>query len=43
MHAWRVEYRTVAGLVVLPTGYAEPKPVPVGPWLAAHPPPAGER
>jgi hypothetical protein len=38
LHAWRVQYRTVAGTVVLPTGYAEPKPVPVGPWLAAHPP-----
>jgi soluble lytic murein transglycosylase-like protein len=42
LHAWPVHYRTVAGDVPLPTGYASQRPVPVAEWLAAHPlPPPG--
>jgi hypothetical protein len=36
-HRWDVYYRTAAGDVVLPVGYAETAPIPVGPYLAVHP------
>jgi membrane-bound lytic murein transglycosylase B len=36
LHAWRVEYRTVAGTIPLPTGYTQPTRIPVGQWLAAN-------
>ena len=36
LHAWPVEYRTTAGDILLPTGYASDHPVPVAEWLASH-------
>jgi membrane-bound lytic murein transglycosylase B len=36
-HAWQVYYRTTAGEVLLPTGYAAAHTMPVQEWLAAHP------
>ncbi len=36
-HQWEVYYRTTAGDVLLPIGYAETTPVPVADYLAAHP------
>jgi hypothetical protein len=36
-HRWDVYYNTTAGDVVLPIGYAETSPIPVGDYLAAHP------
>jgi membrane-bound lytic murein transglycosylase B len=43
LHAWPARYRTVAGEIALPTGYAADHPIPVGQWLAAHPTPGDER
>ncbi|WP_051581306.1 lytic transglycosylase domain-containing protein [Pseudonocardia acaciae] len=37
VHAWPVEYRTTAGDIPLPTGYASDRSVPVQEWLASHP------
>jgi membrane-bound lytic murein transglycosylase B len=42
LHAWPVEYRTVAGDIPLPTGYESAHPIPVGQWLTVHPLPQGE-
>ncbi|OCB18012.1 lytic transglycosylase [Mycobacterium malmoense] len=36
-YRWDVYYVTTAGDVLLPVGYAEPSPVPVGDYLATHP------
>jgi membrane-bound lytic murein transglycosylase B len=36
-HAWQIVYRTVAGDVVLPTGYESTERIPVADWLAEHP------
>jgi membrane-bound lytic murein transglycosylase B len=36
-HRWDVYYVTTAGDVLLPIGYAEGSPIPVGDYLAAHP------
>ncbi len=36
-HAWRVYYLTARGDVLLPVGYAERRPVPVGDYLRSHP------
>ncbi|MGD9620319.1 MAG: transglycosylase SLT domain-containing protein [Mycolicibacterium sp.] len=36
-HRWDVYYRTTAGDVVLPIGYAAQSPVPVAEYLAEHP------
>lgn len=36
-HRWNVYYRTTSGDVLLPIGYAEDAPIPVGQYLAAHP------
>ena len=36
-HRWDVYYVTTAGDVLLPIGYAESSPIPVGDYLAAHP------
>lgn len=36
-HGWEVYYRTTAGDVLLPIGYAQTDPVPVAEYLAAHP------
>ena len=36
-HLWDVYYRTTAGDVVLPIGYAAESPIPVEEYLAAHP------
>jgi membrane-bound lytic murein transglycosylase B len=36
LHAWRVEYRTVAGTIPLPTGYVQPSRIPAGQWLATN-------
>lgn len=41
LHAWPVDYRTAAGTITLPTGYAEPKPLPASQWVATHGPPDG--
>ncbi|WP_211241107.1 lytic transglycosylase domain-containing protein [Pseudonocardia spinosispora] len=40
LHAWPVEYRSVAGDIPLNTGYASARPIPVAEWLATNPPPA---
>jgi transglycosylase-like protein with SLT domain len=37
LHAWPVEYRTTAGDIPLPTGYASDHLVPVEQWLASQP------
>lgn len=37
VHAWPVEYRTTAGDIPLPTGYASDRSIPVQEWLASHP------
>jgi membrane-bound lytic murein transglycosylase B len=37
VHSWPVRYRTVAGDVMLPSGYTADRPIPVGQWLAGHP------
>jgi membrane-bound lytic murein transglycosylase B len=37
LHAWPVEYRTVAGPIRLPIGYRATQPIPVTQWLAGHP------
>lgn len=42
LHAWRVEYRTVAGTIPLPVGYTQPARIPVNQWLATNRA-AGER
>lgn len=36
-YRWDVYYVTTAGDVLLPVGYAEPSPIPVGDYLATHP------
>ncbi|HEX4100970.1 MAG TPA: hypothetical protein VHY21_10595 [Pseudonocardiaceae bacterium] len=36
-HAWQVYYRTQVGVVLLPTGYASPRTIPVQQWLARPP------
>jgi hypothetical protein len=36
-YRWDVYYGTTAGDVLLPIGYAEASPIPVGDYLAAHP------
>lgn len=36
-HRWDVYYVTTAGDVLLPIGYAEASPIPVGDYLASHP------
>lgn len=36
-HRWEVYYRTTAGDVLLPIGYAADSPVPVAEYVAAHP------
>ena len=36
-YEWEVYYRTTAGDVLLPIGYAETTPIPVTEYLAAHP------
>ncbi|XJF15753.1 lytic transglycosylase domain-containing protein [Mycobacterium sp. AMU20-3851] len=36
-HEWEVYYRTTAGDVLLPIGYAETTPIPVTEYLATHP------
>jgi membrane-bound lytic murein transglycosylase B len=36
-HAWQVYYRTHLGMVLLPTGYASPRSMPVEQWLATRP------
>ncbi len=36
-YSWDVYYSTTAGDVVLPIGYAETSPIPVGEYLASHP------
>lgn len=36
-HRWEVYYRTTAGDVLLPVGYAATSPVPVAEYLATHP------
>ena len=36
-YEWEVYYRTTAGDVLLPIGYAEIAPIPVADYLAAHP------
>jgi membrane-bound lytic murein transglycosylase B len=36
-HGWDVYYYTTAGDVLLPIGYAESSPIPVGDYLSAHP------
>jgi hypothetical protein len=36
-YRWDVYYRTTAGDVVLPIGYAETSPIPVAAYLADHP------
>jgi membrane-bound lytic murein transglycosylase B len=36
-YRWDVYYSTTAGDVLLPIGYAESSPIPVGEYLAAHP------
>jgi membrane-bound lytic murein transglycosylase B len=36
-HAWQVYYRTHLGEILLPTGYASPRSMPVQEWLARRP------
>src|SRR5689334_4362510 len=36
-HAWQVYFLTARGPVLLPEGYDEARPVPVGRWLRSHP------
>ncbi|SPM34362.1 lytic transglycosylase, partial [Mycobacterium rhizamassiliense] len=36
-YRWDVYFVTTAGDVLLPIGYAEPSPIPVGDYLASHP------
>ncbi len=36
-YRWDVYYNTTAGEVLLPIGYAETSPIPVGDYLASHP------
>ena len=36
-HAWQIYFLTSRGPVLLPEGYDEPRPVPVGRWLRTHP------
>ena len=36
-YRWDVYYNTTAGDVLLPIGYAESAPIPVGDYLATHP------
>jgi hypothetical protein len=36
-YRWDVYYKTTAGDVLLPIGYDEPSPIPVGDYLATHP------
>jgi membrane-bound lytic murein transglycosylase B len=36
-HAWQVYYRTHLGMVLLPTGYASARSMPVEQWLATRP------
>ena len=36
-HDWEVYYRTTAGDVLLPIGYARTSTIPVAEYLAAHP------
>jgi hypothetical protein len=36
-YRWDVYYLTTAGDVLLPIGYAESSPIPVGDYLATHP------
>jgi membrane-bound lytic murein transglycosylase B len=43
LRAWPVVYRTVAGDVPLPTGYASDRRIPVAEWLATHPVTPGSR
>jgi soluble lytic murein transglycosylase-like protein len=43
LHAWPVEYRTVAGDIPLDPGYASTTRIPVAEWLASHPEVPGAR
>jgi len=43
LHAWPVEYRTVAGDIPLDPGYASDRRIPVGEWLETHPVVPGAR
>lgn len=36
-HAWRVYFLSAAGLILMPSDYYEPEPVPAEEWLADHP------
>jgi hypothetical protein len=36
-HAWRVYFLSAAGLILMPSDYYEPEPVPADEWLADHP------
>lgn len=36
-YRWDVYYNTTAGDVLLPVGYLETSPIPVGEYLATHP------
>jgi membrane-bound lytic murein transglycosylase B len=36
-HAWQVYYRTHLGKILLPSGYASPRPLPAEEYLANHP------
>ncbi len=36
-YGWDVYYRTTAGDVLLPIGYAESAPIPAAEYVAAHP------
>jgi len=43
LHAWPVEYRTVAGDIPLDPGYASMTRIPVAEWPASHPEVPGAR
>jgi membrane-bound lytic murein transglycosylase B len=43
LHAWPVEYRTVAGDIPLDPGYASDRRIPVAEWLETHPVVPGAR
>lgn len=43
LHAWPVEYRTVAGDIPLEPGYVSTAPISVAEWLASHPEVPGAR